>query len=221
MLTLRNPEELSTFLRRHPGAPRLAREAADRLPAYFPGDPIVLGVEIDPEDAQEPVLFVVVRTGLDPKTALATLNRFDREWWLPARGRTDLPLRVTIEPVCRVRRPRVLRLAGGMLPISSDEAAARTVVGRASYADYHAGRRYLESVGSTLSRGSSGHKQLADILGRDDETIVESLDRLRRLRKAADYDTATMTRPARTASIAVPIASEIIDAIDDEIAERT
>ena len=107
MLTLRNPEELSTFLRRHPGAPRLAREAADRLPAYFPGDPIVLDVEIDPEDAQEPVLFVVVRTGLDPKTALATLNRFDREWWLPARGRTDLPVRVTIEPVCRVRRPRV------------------------------------------------------------------------------------------------------------------
>lgn len=98
MFTLRNPEELSTFLRRHPGAAALAREAADRLPDYFPGAPLVLDVEIDPEDAQEPMLFVVVRTALDPRTALATLWRFDREWWLPTQSQTGLPVVVTIEP---------------------------------------------------------------------------------------------------------------------------
>ena len=99
LFTLRNPEELSAFLRQHPGAAALVREAADRLPDYFPGDPLVLDVEIDPEDAQDPMLFVVVRTSLDPLSALATLRRFDREWWLGAPGKAGLPVVVTIEPV--------------------------------------------------------------------------------------------------------------------------
>ncbi len=63
MFALRNPEQLATFLRRHPGAATLAREAADRLPDYFPGDPIVLDVEIDPEDEQELMLFVACVRG--------------------------------------------------------------------------------------------------------------------------------------------------------------
>lgn len=99
LFTLRNPEELSAFLRQHPGAAALVRDAADRLPDYFPGDPLVLDVEIDPEDAQDPMLFVVVRTSLDPLAALAALRRFDREWWIPTRSQTRLPVRVTIEPV--------------------------------------------------------------------------------------------------------------------------
>lgn len=63
---LRNPEALSGFLRRRPAAAGLARAAADQLTSYFPGEPLVLDVEIDPEDAQEPLLFVVVRDGARP-----------------------------------------------------------------------------------------------------------------------------------------------------------
>lgn len=106
--TLRNPEALSAFFQKHPGISRLVRAAAERLPNYFPGDPLVLEVEVDPEGAQVDTLFLIVRTPQAPREAIATLYRFDREWWLPTKARHRVPVVVTIEPVQGVRRQGVL-----------------------------------------------------------------------------------------------------------------
>ena len=96
--TLRNPETLSAFLREHPGASGMVRAAAERLPEYFPGDPLVLEVEVDPDGAQVDTLFVIVRTTQPPREAVATLHRFDREWWIRFKTRQRAPVVVTIEP---------------------------------------------------------------------------------------------------------------------------
>lgn len=113
-----------------------------------------------------------------------------------------------------------LRLAIEMLSVDGDEAVARTVAGRAYYAVYHVGRKYIESTGGSLSRGPAGHKQLADLLGRDNEVLVEILDRLRRFRNSADYDVVLAIDPATMATVAVSLANEIIGAIDGLSAAR-
>lgn len=83
MFTLRNPEELSAFLRQHPGAAGLVRAAAERLPDYFPGDAVEIEIDVDPDDDTDPALFVAVRTRQPAQNALAALDRFDRDFWLP------------------------------------------------------------------------------------------------------------------------------------------
>ena len=100
-----------------------------------------------------------------------------------------------------------------LLPHISDEAVARTVVGRAYYAAFHAGRALAERTGHPLARGPAGHRQLGERLAKIEPAVAEDLNRLRRLRNEADYDT-TMTDPQSAAVIAMDLARAVIDSLD-------
>lgn len=113
-----------------------------------------------------------------------------------------------------------LRFAAALLSVNGDEAVARTAVGRACRAVYHIGRCLVESGGGHVSRGPAGHKQLADLLGRDDEILVGALDRLRRFRNAADYDAELAIDATTMATDAEDIAAELISVIDELSTER-
>lgn len=108
-----------------------------------------------------------------------------------------------------------LQLAAELLTMEGNEAAARTTVGRAYYAVYHVGRERVVAGGGSLARGPAGHQQLARILGRGRADLAQNLERLRTLRNSADYDVVMSADPAAAAVVAVGLASEIIQAIEE------
>lgn len=76
-------DEVRAFLAKHPFMEPLLGEVAAELPKYFPGAPLRLSVDYDPEGYGPPelVLFaVVVDWELD--AAQAALDEFADKWWL-------------------------------------------------------------------------------------------------------------------------------------------
>jgi uncharacterized protein (UPF0332 family) len=108
-----------------------------------------------------------------------------------------------------------LLVAERLLTDAADEAVARSVIGRAYYAVFHAGRAAVEAAGSSLPRGPAGHRRLGEHLTRIDPAIPESLERLRKLRNAADYDTHPLASPNLTAQAAFELARNLIVALDE------
>ena len=113
-----------------------------------------------------------------------------------------------------------LRLAMELASRPSDEAAARSAVGRAYYAVFHVGRGFVEASGEELRRGPVGHRQLAQLLAGASTAVTQDLERLRQLRNSADYDVVLAIDPATMATVAVNLATEIIGAIDGLSAAR-
>lgn len=86
----RRPEEVAKFLQEHPFLVPLLMEAHSKVAQYFgPSPEVVLEVVTDPEAIDDRQLVAFIRTDLDPTEALASLDRFDKGWWLEASHRSD------------------------------------------------------------------------------------------------------------------------------------
>lgn len=92
---LTNPDQLSAFIRENPDTPMLIRGAIERLPTYFPGDRVEVGVELDPDEGLHPEVVVMVRTRLPAAAAMDALDRFDHDWYLPS-IRKRMPARLPV-----------------------------------------------------------------------------------------------------------------------------
>jgi hypothetical protein len=89
--------EVRAYLGEHPDAPDLLLEIREAVRPYFGDDPMSLAVFVDPEaDEAEEELIAAIRTHRDGEDALERLTRFNREWWLPRRTATRVPVLVTI-----------------------------------------------------------------------------------------------------------------------------
>lgn len=96
--TFRRPEEVSQFLDTHPFLVPLLVEAHSKIAQYFgPSPDVVLEVVTDPEAIDYRQLVAFIRTDLDPMEALASLDRFDKSWWLEASHRSRGKLCVHLE----------------------------------------------------------------------------------------------------------------------------
>jgi hypothetical protein len=89
--------EVRAYLGEHPDLPDLLLEIREAARTYFGDDPMSLAVFVDPEaDDAEEELIAAIRTHRDGEDALERLTRFNREWWLPRRTATHVPVLVTI-----------------------------------------------------------------------------------------------------------------------------
>lgn len=98
LYTFRRPEEVSWFLQAHPFLIPLLFEAYAQIANHFGSYPLVfLEVITDPEAIDDRQLAAFIRTDLDPTEALASLDRFDRSWWLEASHRSRGKLCIHLE----------------------------------------------------------------------------------------------------------------------------
>jgi uncharacterized protein (UPF0332 family) len=97
-----------------------------------------------------------------------------------------------------VIEPRDLLTLATELSNRSDEAALRAAVSRAYYAAFlHCQAVVAGHHGVRLTATGRDHALVADAVFRLDETASQTLERLRRRRNEADYDTdATVDGPA-------------------------
>jgi hypothetical protein len=83
--TFRDAEAVVGFVRDHPAVVSPLLEAVEVVPRYFgPGKELVLEVERDRDTRDHRQLFALVQTDQDVDAALASLDRFEWEWWLDA-----------------------------------------------------------------------------------------------------------------------------------------
>ena len=82
---LRDPTAVAGFVRRHPEVSGPLLEATRVVPRYFGrGTRLVLEVERDRDAPEHEHLFALIQTNQDVDAALASLDRFNTEWWLDA-----------------------------------------------------------------------------------------------------------------------------------------
>jgi hypothetical protein len=81
---LRRRNEVISFIETYPFLVPLLLEAYDKIAQHFGPSPVFLEVVTDPEAIGDRQLVAFIRTDLDPIEALASLNRFDKSWWLEA-----------------------------------------------------------------------------------------------------------------------------------------
>ncbi len=94
----RDPAAVTGFVRDHPEVIGPLLEAVEVVPRYFgPDVPLVLEVVRDPEAHDHTQLFALIQTRLDGEAALASLDRFDDEWWLDALQRANRNLIFSLE----------------------------------------------------------------------------------------------------------------------------
>ena len=91
-LELREPEALSHYLEENSFLIPLINEASAKLVEYF-GEktPQVLQVVYHPDDGSCE-LFLYVKPDLPVSEAIATLDRFDEDWWLDAMDRSNFQM---------------------------------------------------------------------------------------------------------------------------------
>ena len=95
------------------------------------------------------------------------------------------------------------------------EASHRAAASRAYYAAFHTSRETVERrLGATLGRQAI-HAEVIRYLRANPETqtVGADLDRLRRIRFHADYDSNTF--PARQAELSVGLASGVLRRLDE------
>ncbi|MBI4704639.1 MAG: hypothetical protein HY744_26340 [Deltaproteobacteria bacterium] len=87
------------ILAREPSLALFLPEVCAKVREVFGGDAdLALERFDDPEAPQsEPMLFVLVKTRLDGRTAATALERFHEEWWLDNMGRAQGKLEVSVE----------------------------------------------------------------------------------------------------------------------------
>jgi len=94
----RRRDEVISFLKAYPFLVSLLVEAYPRIAQCFGPHPLVfLEVVTDPEAADDRQLVAFTRTDLVPIKALASLDRFDKSWWLEASHRSRGKLCVHLE----------------------------------------------------------------------------------------------------------------------------
>lgn len=99
---IKDADEVRDFLPDHPTLLELLFEIREAVRPYFGDDPMLLHISFDPEwEEAEPELIAAVLTKRG-RHALACLERFDREWWLPKLKETDAPAHVTMYHAKRV-----------------------------------------------------------------------------------------------------------------------
>ena len=90
-------DETLAFLERHPTVAPLLFDIRSNIRRFFGEDPVRLDMFHDPEWPQDdPELVANIQTALEPKEALARLQKFDDEWWIKRLSETRPPLIVSI-----------------------------------------------------------------------------------------------------------------------------
>ena len=74
--------EVTSYLDEHAFPVPLLLEAGRIIPSYFPEAGLLLEVATDPEVPDERQLVLSIAPCLAVPEALATLQRFDNDWWL-------------------------------------------------------------------------------------------------------------------------------------------
>lgn len=96
----RGSDAVIDFVRAHPEVVGPLLEAVDVVPRYFGvGTPLVLEVERDREIDDRSDLFALIRTDKGVDAALASLYRFQDDWWLGALPRVAAKLTFGLEYV--------------------------------------------------------------------------------------------------------------------------
>lgn len=94
----REPDAVIAFVRAHPKVVAPLLEAVDVVPRFFgAGTPLVLEVERDREVDDRFDLFALIRTDKGVDAALASLYRFQHEWWFDALPRVATELTFGLE----------------------------------------------------------------------------------------------------------------------------
>lgn len=95
-LELREPEVLRKYLEENSFLIPLINEASAKLVEYFgPETPQILQVVYHPDDGSCE-LFLYIKPDLPVSEAIATLDRFDEEWWLDAMDRSNFQMVIKI-----------------------------------------------------------------------------------------------------------------------------
>ena len=94
---LRTEAEVRAFLREHPQLNAVLREAPGEIWKFFPGAPLELEVETDPEAVGVKELFIVIRVNLPGREAFETIKALDSGWWLKQPREVRLHMRTTLE----------------------------------------------------------------------------------------------------------------------------
>jgi hypothetical protein len=94
---LRRRAEVIGFLMAYPFLVPLLLEAYDKIVQHFGPSPVFLEVVTDPEAIGDRQLVAFIRTDLDPIEALASLDRFDKSWWLEVSQRSRGKLCIYLE----------------------------------------------------------------------------------------------------------------------------
>src|SRR5574341_650163 len=95
-LELCEPEVLNEYLEENSFLIPLINEASAKLVEYFGAEtPQILQVVYHPDDGSCE-LFLHVKPDLPVSEALATLDRFDEDWWLDAMERSNFQMVVSL-----------------------------------------------------------------------------------------------------------------------------
>jgi hypothetical protein len=95
-LELREPTVLKEYLEENRFLIPLINEASAKLVEYFGEEtPQILQVVYHPDDGSRE-LFLYVKPDLPVSEAIATLDRFDEDWWLDAMDRSNFQMVIKI-----------------------------------------------------------------------------------------------------------------------------
>jgi hypothetical protein len=96
LLELREPDVLNQYLEENSFLIPLINEASAKLVEYFGAEtPQILQVVHHPDDGSRE-LFLYVKPDLPFSEALATLDRFDEDWWLDAMDRSNFQMVISL-----------------------------------------------------------------------------------------------------------------------------
>jgi hypothetical protein len=97
--TFRRPEEVITYLYEYPHLVPLLLNVSEVVPRYFGADSqLVLEVFTDPESVTDDrMLFVLVKSTLDPEERFERLHQLDEDWWLSESPNPPARLVIDIE----------------------------------------------------------------------------------------------------------------------------
>ncbi len=97
--TLRNSAQVLEFIDKYPFLVPLLREAPEKINQYFPGDPLVLEVVIDPESesSDDGKLVLLITTKIDDEQSEELLGELDYFWWLKVACHSQCKLFIDLE----------------------------------------------------------------------------------------------------------------------------
>lgn len=92
-------EEVTDFLRRHPDAAAILREALPHVRAAFGPATLSLRVIRDPDSGGAMDLFAFIQVQEAGGSALEKLDRFDEDWWMRRSDSPEAPVHFDLEYV--------------------------------------------------------------------------------------------------------------------------
>lgn len=97
VFSLRNQEEVKSFLVEHPSLISVLRETQIEIRHFFPQAQIFLEVVSDPEDSAIVQLGILIRSDLNPEAVYQQLQEFEENWWLDNLDRAKGAILVNLE----------------------------------------------------------------------------------------------------------------------------